>query len=99
AKAPEPIASLVAPLLHDVAIFQNLDDALTAKKKHSEIAAATLGGELISTEGVVFGVSRETSVDSLLERTARMSVLDRECSEIRKQREVLLKECNDASAA
>src|SRR5207247_3788910 len=58
-KAPEPIASLVAQLLHDVAIFQNLDDALTAKKKHSEIAAATLGGELISTEGVVFGGSRE----------------------------------------
>src|SRR5205809_1123774 len=71
-KAPEPIASLVAQLLHDVAIFQNLDDALTAKKKHSEIAAATLGGELISTEGVVFGGSRETSVDSLLERKARL---------------------------
>jgi hypothetical protein len=41
-KAPEPLAPLVAQLLHDVAIFQNLDDALTAKKKHSEIAAATL---------------------------------------------------------
>src|SRR5204863_4183593 len=35
----------------------------------------------------------------LLERKARMSVLDRECSEVRKQREVLLKECNDARAA
>src|SRR4029077_7168130 len=56
-KAPEPIAPLVAQLLHDVAIFQNLDDALAAKKKHTEIAAATLGGELISTEGVVFGGS------------------------------------------
>src|SRR5207247_9708769 len=97
-KAPEPIASLVAQLLHDVAIFHNLDDDLTAKKKHSEIAASTLGGELISTEGVVFGGSRETSVDSLLERKARMSVLDRECSEVRKQREVLLKEGNDARA-
>jgi len=98
-KAPEPIASLVAQLLHDVAIFQNLDDALAAKKKHSEIAAATVDGELISTEGVVFGGSRETSADSLLERKARMSALDRECSEIRKQRDALLKECNDARAA
>jgi chromosome segregation protein len=98
-KAPEPLASLVAQLLHDVAIFQNLDDALTAKKKHSEIAAATLDGELISTEGVVFGGSRETSADSLLERKARMSALDTECSEIRKQRDALLKECNDARAA
>jgi len=98
-KAPEPLAPLVAQLLHNVAIFQDLDDALTAKKNHSEIAAATLSGELISTEGVVFGGSRATSADSLLERKARMSALDRECSEIRKQRDALLKECNDARAA
>ena len=98
-KAPEPLASLVAQLLHNVAIFENLDDALTAKKKHSEIAAATLGGELISTEGVVFGGSRETSADSLLERKARMSTLDSECSEIRKQRDALHEKCNDARVA
>jgi chromosome segregation protein len=98
-KAPEPLASLIAQLLHNVAIFENLDDALTAKKKHSEIAAATLGGELISTEGVVFGGSRETSADSLLERKARMSALDSECSEIRKQRDALHEKCNDARAA
>jgi chromosome segregation protein len=98
-KAPEPLASLIAQLLHNVAIFENLDDALTAKKKHSEIAAATLGGELISTEGVVFGGSRETSADSLLERKARMSTLDSECSEIRKQRDALHEKCNDARAA
>jgi chromosome segregation protein len=98
-KAPEPMASLVAQLLHNVAIFEQLDDALTAKKKHTEIAAATLGGELISTEGVVFGGSRETSADSLLERKARMSALDRECSEIRKQRDALLGKCNEAGVA
>jgi chromosome segregation protein len=98
-KAPEPLASLVGQLLHNVAIFEHLDDALTAKKKHTEIAAATLGGELISTEGIVFGGSRETSADSLLERKARMSALERECSEIHEQRDVLLKKCNDARAA
>jgi chromosome segregation protein len=97
-KAPEPLAPLVAQLLRKVAIFENLDDALTAKKKQSEIAAATLDGELISTEGVVFGGSREASADSLLERKARISALDRECSEIREQRDALLKKCNDARA-
>jgi chromosome segregation protein len=95
-KAPESLAPLVARLLHNIAIFQNLEDALNAKRKHSEIAAATLDGELISTEGVVFGGSREASADSLLERKARISTLDRECSEIAKQREALLKKCNDA---
>jgi chromosome segregation protein len=97
-KAPEPLASLVAQLLHNVAIFENLDHALIAKKRHSEIAATTLDGELISTEGVVFGGSREASADSLLERKARMSALDRECSEIHKQRDALLKKCSDANA-
>src|SRR5256886_16713534 len=71
-KAPEPLASLVAQLLHDVAIFQNLDDALAAKKKHSEIAAPTVAGELISTEGAGLGGSRERSADSLLDRETRM---------------------------
>jgi chromosome segregation protein len=97
-KAPELLASLVAQLLHNIAIFEHLDDALAAKRQHSEIAAATLGGELISVEGVVFGGSRETSADSLLERKARMSTLERECSEIRKQRDALLKRYNDAGA-
>ena len=95
-KAPEPLTPLVAQLLHNIAIFQNLEDALTAKKKHSEIAAVTLDGELVSTEGVMFGGSREASADSLLERKARMSALSKECSEIGKQRDAFLKKYNDA---
>jgi chromosome segregation protein len=98
-KAPEPLVPVVARLLHNIAIFEHLDDALTAKKKHNEIATATLDGDLISAEGVVFGGSREASADSLLERKARMSALHRECSEIRKQHDALLKKSNDARAA
>src|SRR4030095_14240605 len=98
-KAPEPRATLVAQLLYNIAIFERLDDALAAKRQHSEIAAATLGGELISVDVVLFGGSRETSADALLERKARMSTLERECSKSRKQRDALLKRCNDAGAA
>ena len=95
-KAPESLTPLVAQLLHNIAIFQNLEDALTARKKHSEIAAVTLDGELVSTEGVIFGGSREASADSLLERKARISALSDECSEIFKQRDAFLKKYNDA---
>ena len=94
-KAPESLTPLVAQLLHNIAIFQNLEDALTARKKHSEIAAVTLDGELVSTEGVIFGGSREASADSLLERKARISALSDECSEIVKQRDAFLKKYND----
>jgi chromosome segregation protein len=97
-KAPETLAPLVAQLLHKVAIFERLDDAVAAKRKYGEIAAATLDGDLISREGVVFGGSREASAESLLERKARISVLERECSEIGKQRDALLKRCDDAKA-
>ncbi len=95
-KAPEALAPVIAQLLRNIAIFQNLDDALTARKKDSEIAAATLDGEFVSADGVIFGGSRETSADSLLERKARISVLERECSEICKQRDALFEKCNDA---
>jgi chromosome segregation protein len=98
-KAPEALTPLVAQLLHNIAIFENLEDALTARKKHSEIAAVTLDGELVSTDGVIFGGSREASADSLLERKARMSVLSKECSEIGKQRDAFLKKYNDTRGA
>jgi chromosome segregation protein len=94
--APEPLTPLVARLLHNIAIFQNLEDALTAREKYSEIAAVTLDGELVSTEGVIFGGSREASADSLLERKARMAALSKECSEIGKQRDAFLKKYKDA---
>ncbi|HEU0274666.1 MAG TPA: chromosome segregation protein SMC [Candidatus Udaeobacter sp.] len=98
-KAPETLAPLVAQILHNVAIFKGLDDALAAKRKYSEIAAATLDGDLISIQGVVFGGSRAASAESLLERKARMSVLEVECSEIDKQRDALLKRSDDAKVA
>jgi chromosome segregation protein len=97
-KTPDWLAPLVGQLLYNVAIFENLDQALAAKKEQTEIAAATLAGEFVSPEGIVFGGSREASADSLLERKARMSVLNTECSEIRKQRDGLLQKRDGASA-
>jgi chromosome segregation protein len=97
-KAPDFLAPLVSQLLHNVALFENLDGALSAKKTNREIAAATIEGEFVSAEGVVFGGSREASADSLLERKARMSVLEKECSELRRLRDGLLEKCTDAGA-
>jgi chromosome segregation protein len=97
-KAPDFLAPLVGQLLHNVALFENLDGALSVKETNREIAAATIEGEFVSAEGVVFGGSREASADSVLERKARMSVLEQECSELRRQRDALLEKCTDAGA-
>src|SRR6266480_372729 len=56
-KAPDSLAPLVARLLYNVAIFRNLDDAWAFKKDGNDLAAATLAGEFISAEGIVFDCS------------------------------------------
>ncbi len=97
-KAPDSVAPLVARLLQNVAIFSDLDAALSFKKHGNDCAAATLAGEFISAEGVVFGGSRDASTDSLLERKARMSVLSAEYAEVRSRRDAMLARRDDANA-
>jgi chromosome segregation protein len=97
-KAPDSLAPLVARLLHNVAIFRNLDAALSFKKRGKDFAAATLAGEFISVEGIVFGGSRDAAADSLLERKARMSVLSAEYAEVRSRRDALLRKRDYANA-
>jgi chromosome segregation protein len=62
------------------------------------LAVATLTGEFISSEGVVFGGSRDASSDSLLERKARVSALNTEYSDVCQQRAALLRKRDEASA-
>ena len=97
-KAPDSLAPLVARLLHNVAIFRDLDAALSFKNHGNDCGVATLAGEFISAEGVVFGGSRDASADSLLERKARMSVLSAEYAEVRSGRDALLQERDAANA-
>ena len=97
-KAPDSLAPLVAQLLHNVAIFDDLEQALAARKKSSEIAMATLAGEFISIEGIVFGGSSEAVSDSLLERKARISILTAEFSVLTNQRDALRQTRDEASA-
>jgi chromosome segregation protein len=97
-KAPESLAPIVAQLLHNVALFENLDHALHAREKDRDFAAATLNGEFISVEGIVFGGSSEAAPDSLLERKSRMSTLSAEIASLSKQRETA-RQARDKSAA
>jgi len=72
-------------LLHNVALFENLEDALNAIAKNSEIAAATLRGEYISHEGILFGGSGKVKSDSLLERKARIDAIARELIDLKRE--------------
>jgi chromosome segregation protein len=96
-KAPDALAPLVTRLLYNVAVFRNFDEALAFKKNGTDLAAATLAGEFISSEGVVFGGSGDASADSVLERKARISALSAEHARICQERDALLRERDEAT--
>ncbi len=94
--APEILQPLVRQLLHDVAIFENLDHALRFKKTSLHLAAATLAGEFISVEGIVFGGRGSAQKESLLERKSRISILTAESSVLNAHRDGLRQQRDDA---
>ncbi|PYK27841.1 MAG: hypothetical protein DME52_02940, partial [Verrucomicrobia bacterium] len=87
--APSSLESLVGQLLGDVAIFSDLQPALECKKREPTLGMATLAGEFISPEGIVFGGSSEVRAPSLLERKAQIADLAKEETALVKERESL----------
>ena len=85
-KAPDALRPIVHRLLQDVAIFEDLQTALDHIVKERDIAAATLHGEFISRDGILFGGSGNGRPDSLLERKARIDALTTELAELMGER-------------
>src|SRR6202040_897779 len=94
--AAETFQPLVRQLLRDVAIFEDLDQALRFKKTSPHLAAATLAGEFIFVEGIVFGGCGSAQNESLLERKSRISMLTSEFSVLSAQRDVLRQKRDEA---
>jgi chromosome segregation protein len=86
-KAPESLQPLVMSLLADVVIFPELEEALGCKSREPALAMATLGGEYVSRQGIVFTGSSEVRAASLLERKAQIA-------DLVKEEAVLAKECD-----
>ena len=84
-RTPAPLEALVKGLLHNVALFENLEEALNAVVKNPELAAATLRGEYISHEGILFGGNGKGRTDSLLERNARIDAIAIELGQLKRE--------------
>ena len=84
-RAPKPLEALVTRLLGDVVIFSALEDALEYKKIEPALAMATVAGEYVSREGIVFTGSSEVRAASLLERKAQIANLTNEEAALAKQ--------------
>jgi chromosome segregation protein len=82
-RTPPPLEALVKSLLDNVALFENLEAALNAVAKNPDLAAATLRGEYISQEGILFGGSGKVRTDSLLERKTRIDAIAIELGQLK----------------
>jgi len=97
--APESLKELVRQLLQAVAIFSKLEQALECKKDEPTLAMATLAGEFISAEGIVFGGSGTAKSGSLLERKAEIANLEKEETSLLERRDALSQKRDEARAA
>ena len=98
-RAPKPLEALVTRLLGDVAIFPELEQALEYKKREPALAMATLAGEYISREGIVFTGSSEVRAASLLERKAQIADLAKEEAALVKEHDSVSARRDDAKTA
>jgi chromosome segregation protein len=96
--APEALAPLVRQLLRDVAIVSDLAAALKLKKRSGNLQFATLRGEFISAEGIIFGGSPIAAGDSLLGRKAILTSLVQECGSLDTERGALVAAREEAKA-
>ena len=96
--APQPLEMFVKQLLGSVAVFSDLKQALDCKKREPALPLATLTGEYISTEGIVFGGSREVRSASLLERKAQIGALEKEEAVLTKDRDLTCAKRDEAKS-
>jgi chromosome segregation protein len=97
--APASLEPLVKQLLGNVVIFSDLQHAFECKKQEPTLAMATVAGEFISIEGIIFGGSSEARAASLLERKAQISELAKEEAALAEQHESLCAKCDEAKTA
>lgn len=95
-ESPDALAPIVRRLLRNVVIVSDLATALELKKRAGDLQYATLGGEFISGDGIIFGGSTSTATDSLLGRKAVLTSLSQERDSLEAERQTLIDTCNRA---
>jgi len=89
-EAPEALQPMVSSLLRDVVIVSDLATALELKKQGGHFQYATLSGEFVSAEGIIFGGNTSAASDSLLGRKAILTDLSRERDALEAERQTLI---------
>src|SRR4029079_8850752 len=97
-KAPKQLEAIITSLLGDVVIFPELEQALECKSQEPALAMATLAGEYVSRQGIVFTGSSKVHAASLLERKAQIAELAKEEATLAKEYDSLTARRDEAKA-
>ena len=97
--APKSLELLVRQLLGNVVIFPDLEHALKCRQNEPALAVATLAGEFVSVEGIIFGGSNEVHAGSPLDRKTQIATLAKEEAALIKQRDAFLAKRDAAKSA
>jgi len=87
---------LVRRLLDRVIIARDVNHAIELKKQAPHLGVATLTGEFISVDGILFGGNTGVESGSLLERKARMNTLVKEKAASEERHEKLVRACAES---
>lgn len=98
-RAPKALEALVTRLFGHVVIFPELEQALECKKVEPALAMATIAGEYVSPEGIVFAGSSEVRAASLLERKAQIADLAKEEAALAMERDSVSARRDEAKTA
>ena len=90
-EAPKDLQPIVQHLLNNVALVPDLTTALKLKKNNERLQFATLNGEFVSADGIVFGGNAIAAHDSLLGRKANLASLAQELETLEKERQGIIK--------
>ena len=90
------VAPLVNQLLANVALAADLETASRIKELNADLAVATLNGEFISEQGVVFAGVQGNDGSSVLKRKAQIRDLEQICTVIRSDLEAVQRSRSEA---
>ncbi|MFT5465429.1 MAG: chromosome segregation protein [Verrucomicrobiales bacterium] len=97
------VEPVVSALLKNVLIVESFESALELRKDYPDVSFATLGGEFLSSEGILTGGVRKGGAASILERQSEIKTLQGVTDELRSnlagQKKVVMNLDEDVASA
>ncbi len=93
------IGTLLGHLIGGIVLVKNLETALRLKQAHRDLGFVTLGGEVITREGILQGGHAGKAETSILQRKKQIAALETEAADARRELDQSTAQCDDRAQA